>query len=300
MGCTFDKIFGQHDGCEPEPELDTGQAVKLINGLARIRLPVLVFAGGEPLLRNDLFQLARAARDGGIFSVLFTNGSLIGIEEADGIESVFPVCMLSVDGPEKHNDMVRGEGSYRKAAAGLEILLRRRRKTSVSIACVVNRMNILSLAGFAEEMRKAGVDAIKFQANFLPEYHPSEADAIQGMEQLIEIKKKYPKFIKGSESYFRSMADYFSGGAQANCFAQNIGHIVISPSGKYSLCCYRNSVIEQVKEPSDLLRVNPDACAHILSGCSGCHRYDNHVLSPLFDGPFNHIRPAEIIESIKL
>lgn len=299
-GCTFDKVFAGPAGRAPEPEMTAAEAAELIGSLSRIRLPALIFAGGEPLLRKDLFDLAAKSRRGGMFTALFTNGTLIGPAEAGAIDSLFHICMASVDGLEKHNDLVRGEGNYRRAMEGVETLLKRRRKTRVTIACVVNRLNVLSLAEFAEEMRKAGADGVKFQANFLPEYHPSPEDAREGISRIIEMKRKNPKFVKGTENFFRSMEDYFSGAAEKTCFAENMNHIVISPSGKFSLCCYRDSVMEHVRDPMALERAGREECSRLLSGCPGCHRYDEAALSAVFDGPLTRVRPMEILENIRL
>lgn len=299
-GCTFDEVFASPAGRAPEPEMTTAEAVELIGSLSRLRLPALIFAGGEPLLRKDLSGLAAESRRGGMFTALFTNGTLIGPAEAGDIDSLFHICMVSVDGLEEHNDFIRGDGNYRRAMAGVEELLKRRRKTRVTIACVVNRWNVLSLAEFAEEMRKAGVDGVKFQANFLPEYQPSTEDAREGLRRLVELKRKHPKFIKGTENFFRSMEEYFSGAAEKTCFAENMNHIVISPSGKFSLCCYRDSVMERVREPGALERAGREERARLLAGCPGCHRYDEAALSAVFDGPLSRARPMEILENMRL
>ena len=58
-------------------ELTTAQAKALINDLADFGAPVLLFSGGEPLLRYDLFEVAQLATQKGIRAVLSTNGTLI-------------------------------------------------------------------------------------------------------------------------------------------------------------------------------------------------------------------------------
>jgi MoaA/NifB/PqqE/SkfB family radical SAM enzyme len=58
-------------------ELTTDEGKKLIDDLAAFGSPVILFSGGEPLLRKDLLELAQYARDKGMRAVISTNGTLI-------------------------------------------------------------------------------------------------------------------------------------------------------------------------------------------------------------------------------
>ncbi|MEW6311373.1 MAG: radical SAM protein, partial [Pseudomonadota bacterium] len=58
-------------------ELDTAEALGVIDQLHEAGVRVLILSGGEPLLRPDIFQLADYARDKGFFVALSTNGTLI-------------------------------------------------------------------------------------------------------------------------------------------------------------------------------------------------------------------------------
>jgi hypothetical protein len=58
-------------------ELDTGEGKTLLDDLAAFKVPVILFSGGEPLLRPDFFELAGYAADLGLRSTISTNGTLI-------------------------------------------------------------------------------------------------------------------------------------------------------------------------------------------------------------------------------
>ncbi|MGB9793400.1 MAG: radical SAM protein, partial [Desulfofundulus sp.] len=58
-------------------ELTTEEAKLLIRELAEMKVPVLLFSGGEPLLRRDIWELAEYAASMGIRPGLSTNGTLI-------------------------------------------------------------------------------------------------------------------------------------------------------------------------------------------------------------------------------
>ncbi|BBL68200.1 radical SAM/SPASM domain-containing protein [Methanoculleus chikugoensis] len=64
-------------GRRREDELTTDEATALIDDLARAGVPLLLFSGGEPLVREDFWTLAAHARRRGLPAVLSTNGTLI-------------------------------------------------------------------------------------------------------------------------------------------------------------------------------------------------------------------------------
>jgi radical SAM protein with 4Fe4S-binding SPASM domain len=66
-------------------ELSTAEGMELIRDLAAWQVPQLVFAGGEPLLRADLFELVAYARERGIEPSLFTNGTLLTLANAEAL-----------------------------------------------------------------------------------------------------------------------------------------------------------------------------------------------------------------------
>lgn len=67
-------------------ELDTPAALQVIDDLHDAGVRVLILSGGEPLLREDLFQLSTYARDKGFFLALSTNGTLIDASNIEQIE----------------------------------------------------------------------------------------------------------------------------------------------------------------------------------------------------------------------
>lgn len=64
------------------PELSTREGLALINDLAALKVPRLIFAGGEPLLRGDLLDLVRRATDYNLCTNLVTDGTLLSSDKA--------------------------------------------------------------------------------------------------------------------------------------------------------------------------------------------------------------------------
>ncbi|MDH3974955.1 MAG: radical SAM protein [Deltaproteobacteria bacterium] len=102
-------------------ELTTQEGKALIDSFASFRAPVIIFSGGDPLLRDDLFELASYARDKGVRPILSTSGIHITPQVAVRIKQTgITYVGVSLDGGEEVNDKLRGmKGAYNKAVEGL-------------------------------------------------------------------------------------------------------------------------------------------------------------------------------------
>ena len=111
---------------EPYPgELDTAQAKKLIDSFPDTGNPVIIFTGGEPLLRPDIFELITYADSLGLRCVMAPNGTLINPENAARIKaSGIQRCSISIDGSTAAlHDSLRGvQGAFERAMDGIEHL----------------------------------------------------------------------------------------------------------------------------------------------------------------------------------
>ena len=98
-------------------ELDTSQAKGLLNRLAEAKCPVVLFSGGEPLERTDIFELLDFSYSLGLRTVLSTNGNLIDSKIAKKIaDAGVKYVGISVDGLGKTHDNFRGvKGSFKAA-----------------------------------------------------------------------------------------------------------------------------------------------------------------------------------------
>ena len=66
-------------------DLPTTKALNIIKQVSQLSLPILVLSGGEPLFRDDIFELASYARECGLRVALATNGTLVSKEVAHKI-----------------------------------------------------------------------------------------------------------------------------------------------------------------------------------------------------------------------
>ncbi len=122
-------------------ELSTEEGKGLIDDLAQFGVPVILFSGGEPLLREDLPELIDHAVKKGVRAVISTNGTLITEEKARRFAgSSLSYIGISLDGIGDVNDLFRGKkGAFEKALAGV----RNAKKTGIKVGLrfTINRRN---------------------------------------------------------------------------------------------------------------------------------------------------------------
>lgn len=112
----------------PDPwpgELTTAEAKALIDTFPETGSPIIIFTGGEPLMRPDVFELVRHADLIGLRCVMAPNGTLITPENAREMKaSGIQRCSISIDAPDAAgHDAFRGvPGAFDKALRGIGYL----------------------------------------------------------------------------------------------------------------------------------------------------------------------------------
>ncbi len=138
--------------------LSTEEAEALIDDLSQMQVPVLLFSGGEPVLRDDLFQLGAYATSRGLRAVLSTNGTLITAEVADSLaKASFQYVGVSIDGlSQVHDRFRRREGAYESAWQGIQNAQNAGLRTGVRFT--VTQDNLKDLPGVVERAAAENVD----------------------------------------------------------------------------------------------------------------------------------------------
>lgn len=141
-------------------DLTTDQAKAFIRALPQTGKPILVFSGGEPLMRPDLFDLAAEAVGVGLPIALATNGTIMNDELAARIRDVgFRRVSISFDGPDAPtHDQFRGQGAFDSSVAGFKAL--RRVGMSMQINTTVARHNYRKLDQTYQLAIDLGADAL--------------------------------------------------------------------------------------------------------------------------------------------
>jgi radical SAM protein with 4Fe4S-binding SPASM domain len=110
---------------ELECELTTEEGKRLMDQIAEVSRPLLILSGGEPLLREDVYDLIRYGTGKGFRMGLGSNGSLIDLKIARRLkESGIKTVSISIDShiPEQHDEFRGVPGSWKKAIEAIEAL----------------------------------------------------------------------------------------------------------------------------------------------------------------------------------
>ena len=104
-------------------ELSTEEVFTVMDDLKAFGVPVLILSGGEPLLRDDIFEISHRAKDMGFYVGLSTNGTLITEDNIRQIAEVnYNYVGISIDGVEATHDVFRRkEGAYQESMKGIRL-----------------------------------------------------------------------------------------------------------------------------------------------------------------------------------
>ncbi len=108
-----------------EDFLSTEFILDSIPELLKAGIRFVIFSGGEPLIRKDIFEIAGAMREAGIVTYLSTNGLYVSEKNVDRIIKTFNYIGISIDGIEEVHDAFRGlEGAYRRSLDAIALIQR--------------------------------------------------------------------------------------------------------------------------------------------------------------------------------
>lgn len=154
--------YSQSKDIEYPGELNTKEAKAMLDGLAEFGAPVILFSGGEPLMREDLMELITYAKDKGLRAVISTNGTLITEEKAEELKQFgLSYVGISLDGLRETNDKFRGiEGAFDDALQGIRNCLELGIK--VGLRFTINKRNAQDIPGIFELIEKEKIPRVCF------------------------------------------------------------------------------------------------------------------------------------------
>lgn len=143
-------------------ELTTTEGFSLIDDLAAFGVPVLLFSGGEPLVRKDLPELAAYAVKKGMRAVISTNGTLIDGPTAQILKEIgLSYVGISLDGMESVNDHFRGvKGAFAKAMEGIKNC--QKAGIKVGLRFTINKRNVKEIPGIFDLLEDMEIPRVCF------------------------------------------------------------------------------------------------------------------------------------------
>ncbi len=154
--------YAQSKDIEYKNELTTEQGKELIDDLAKFGAPVILFSGGEPIMRPDLPELAQYARSKGMRAVISTNGTLIDKKMAKVLKEIgLSYVGVSLDGMRETNDKFRGmAGAFDLALQGMRNCLAEDIK--VGLRFTINKKNVKDIPAIFDLLEKEKIPRVCF------------------------------------------------------------------------------------------------------------------------------------------
>jgi len=145
-----------------ENELTTEEGKRLLDNLAEFGVPVILFSGGEPLVRKDLPELAAYAVQKGMRAVISTNGTLISPAMARTLKEIgLSYVGISLDGMEAINDRFRGvKGAYKSALEGIKNC--QAAGIKVGLRFTINKANVDEIPAIFDLLEKMDIPRVCF------------------------------------------------------------------------------------------------------------------------------------------
>lgn len=143
-------------------ELTNEEGKAVLDDLAKFGSPVVLFSGGEPLVRPDLTDLAAYAVQKGMRAVISTNGTLITSRVAAELKKIgLSYVGISLDGLDEVNDRFRGvKGAFKKALDGIKAC--QDAGIKVGLRFTMNRLNAGEIPGIFDLLEKHEIPRVCF------------------------------------------------------------------------------------------------------------------------------------------
>lgn len=142
-------------------EFSTKEAFDLVDQIASFSKPTIILTGGEPLLRNDIFEIASYIKEKGLVPVMGTNGTMITREVAEkmrdsGIKRV--AVSLESSTPPLHDVFRNVPGAFDATLEGIKNL--REVGVPFQIAPTITSRNVHDINNIVDLAVKLGAAAV--------------------------------------------------------------------------------------------------------------------------------------------
>lgn len=273
-------------GGRTEIELSLDEIKVILDQLNAAGVYSINFNGGEPLLRNDFFEIAQYAHSLGFDLHLNSNGTLIGDHEAKEIAKYFASVCVSVLSsiPEKHDELTGREGAYDRVSSGMNHLLEHGIKVEINVCTFTD--NYRELYEIAKSFAREGVHVFCVTRYILS--NSAERTKLLGEKETIEVLgllekisndfKTYKEVkLPGPVPYCELSSEYVEKLRYWNTPCQvGYGLCRISPIGVITPCPLSDEVMGDLKQNSfediwNSIHWEKFAkCSHVTQACIEC------------------------------
>ncbi|MCQ9208490.1 MAG: radical SAM protein [Omnitrophica bacterium] len=268
-------------------ELTTEEARRFIKQAAAFSQAILVFSGGEPLLRNDLYELAQYANQAGLKPTLATNATLITEKVARRLKaSQVKIVAVSIYGSDHcaHDKFCGQPGAFEKTLEGIENI--KKAGLTLQINTTITKINLCQLEKMADFALKLGASAYHVfflvptgRGRYLDGDKISAQEYEQALNRLYDLELNLPLRIKATcaPHYYRILYQRSNSNAATKGCLAGQGVCFISYKGEVFGCGYlpitagdlRKQNFKEIWLESELFNVLRDA-AKLEGKCGPC------------------------------
>jgi MoaA/NifB/PqqE/SkfB family radical SAM enzyme len=252
-------------------ELTTDKIRRIIRELAFLGTAQICFTGGEPFLRQDLDKIINFIRERNILIEITSNGSSVR-EKISRIKNINILC-LSLDGPERVHDCIRGRGSHKRVLEAAEVA--RGEEIKVYFITVISRTNLHCIDSLLKIARRfktpcsfRPATALLYSSNLKNPFAPPVREYRRVIRQLIREKERGNEFIANSREGLRYLLRW-PGSSKIPCISgRTFFHI--EPDGKIYPCIWGRDI--ETLPHRDCLKAGVRQAIEELprSECEGC------------------------------
>lgn len=242
-----------------ENELTTEECLRLIDEMKALGTEMLILTGGEPLLRKDIYDIARYASSQGLWVVMGTNGVLVTDRVAQKmIECGVQGVAISIDSldPKKHNSFRGGPNAWELSVRALDIC--RANGLQVLVQTTVMAMNYDEISELIKFTREKG--AWSFNLYFLvqtgrgQEMNDLSPELTETMlSYLVDEQDRHRPMLVRSKCapHFKRIAyEKGLGGLESGGCMAGTAYCRITPQGDVTPCPYMTVVAGNVRAKS--------------------------------------------------
>ena len=238
-------------------ELSTEECLGVLSELTDLGTEMVILTGGEPLLRRDVYDIARTAAGAGMWVVMGTNGVLVTEPVVAkmlecGVRGV-AISLDSIDA-DRHDGFRGGRGAFAASLRALEAC--RAQGLEVLVQTTVMEENYDEIEPLLDLAQRLG--AWSFNLYFLVrtgrgesmhELPPEKSEAM--LRRLVALQQRYrPMLVRAKcAPHFKRIA-YEEGEAgleSGGCMA-GVDYCRITPEGDVTPCPYMTAVAGNVRE----------------------------------------------------
>ncbi|KYK28837.1 MAG: hypothetical protein AYK19_05235 [Theionarchaea archaeon DG-70-1] len=200
---------------EPGEDLDNETIVDIVRNLVPMGFDNVQLLGGEPFLRPNVLTVVEEMKNCGVKNVLLnSNGVLLDDEKAEKIAELGILPMISIDGPVKINDKMRGKGTFASALKAIMALSSYSAgpETYTVVTKWLARLDYHQIESYIQLLSEAGVKAVNFgklitkHLSALEEFAPSAEELYVFSSFLLrnkeELERRYDVEVCLDEGLF--------------------------------------------------------------------------------------------------